>query len=210
MAYNFSQETIDYIKSSKDLINNLTPEKFRDFIRNIRHSSANLVDEIIESGLAYKLMTHLTELADYTFEYAGAKTSITIPSSISKIGKECFATSKFTSIIFEEPSHVTEIGENAFRLCTRLQELVLPNGLKSFDNQKEFPYCIKKMWIPLSCTRLGHVGYINDNIKIFTPRRYSAKDKLVCREKDIPFYKEHLKFLDDDTAPKPGMLSSMN
>lgn len=70
-------------------------------------------------------------------EYLGNKKDkkvekLTIPKEVKKIDKNVFLDCKYIKkVTFEEGSNLTEIGESAFRNCTSLTNITLPEGLKT-------------------------------------------------------------------------------
>ena len=67
-------------------------------------------------------------LGDYMFSGCSALTSLTLPSSVTKIGKYAFEyLVTLTSLII--PSNVTEIGEYAFVNCRGLTSMKIPFGV---------------------------------------------------------------------------------
>ena len=60
----------------------------------------------------------------------GAKTSVTIPNSVTSIGDRAFiACSGLTSVII--PNSVTSIGDRAFIACSGLTSVIIPNSITS-------------------------------------------------------------------------------
>ena len=88
-------------------------------------------------------------------------TSIKIPDTVTKIGKNAF--SGCTSLVKIEISNsVTEIGENAFRGCSKLSEVKLPDN----TNFTKLPdYCfygdslLKSIELPNNITSIGKEGF---------------------------------------------------
>ena len=69
-------------------------------------------------------------IADDAFQNCTNLTDITIPSSVTSIGKYAFqACTSITSI--DIPSSVTSIGEAAFLYCTSLTSITIPEGVTS-------------------------------------------------------------------------------
>lgn len=61
------------------------------------------------------------------FRYTG---SLVIPASVTRIDYNCFEKCSLTSITFEEGSRLESIGDEAFKGCTSLSEVVLPEGVE--------------------------------------------------------------------------------
>jgi len=80
--------------------------------------------------------------------------TLAIPEGVKKIGQGAFALEGIKKIIM--PSSCIEIGENAFKNCKSLEEIVLNNGLERIDNYA-FYECenLKEINLPKSLTYLG-------------------------------------------------------
>ena len=79
-----------------------------------------------------------------------AKTSITLPNSVTTIGEEAFYRSSLVSIIL--PSGVTTVGSSAFYYCSSLESITIPSTVTSFDAR--FSGCT-------SLTTINYGGTIN-------------------------------------------------
>ena len=115
-------------------------------------------------------------------EYAGSETSITIPSSVTSIGRSAFfgrpgltsitIPSSVTSIGYEAffgcsgltsitiPSSVTSIGDEAFRGCSGLTSITIPNNVTSIGD-KAFRGCssLTSVTIGNSVTSIGYEAF---------------------------------------------------
>ena len=97
----------------------------------------------------------VTSIGDHAFNNCRNLTSITIPSNITSIGKEAFyGCTGLTSITI--PINVTSIGENAFSNCTGLTSIDIPNSITSIVNWM-FYGCtgLTSITIPNSVTSIG-------------------------------------------------------
>ena len=100
--------------------------------------------------------------------YNGANANVTIPAKVeidgvvydvTSIGEQAFYYNRnITSVVFEQPSLVTQIGESAFESCTKLKSIELPSGLARIENNA-FYYCynLESIELPSSLTYIG--GY---------------------------------------------------
>ena len=91
------------------------------------------------------------------FDNCKKLTSVTIPNSITKIGKIAFYNcSSLTSVTI--PDSVTEIGEGAFSACSSLTTIIIPNSITKIENWA-FSNCssLRSVIIPDSVTEIG--GY---------------------------------------------------
>ena len=100
--------------------------------------------------------------SDYAFVNATSTLqSITIPSSIEKIGAYAFyGCGALTTVIFEENSRLTSIGESAFSGCSQLQAIEIPNSVTSMGNGA-FSGCsqLQAIEIPNSVTSMGRSAF---------------------------------------------------
>ena len=93
------------------------------------------------------LPSSVTRIGDYAFYNCSGLTSLTLPSSVTRIGDYAFyKCSGLTSLTL--PSSVNEIGIYAFHGCSGLTSLTLPSSVTSsirdyiFDGLKECNYFI--------------------------------------------------------------------
>ena len=93
--------------------------------------------KIVAGGDAYvrfseNYYTSNDKLGDYAFSGCSGLTSLTLPSSVTSIGRGAFhGCWKLTSLTI--PSGVTSIGYYAFRGCSGLTSMTNPNGYTSID-----------------------------------------------------------------------------
>ena len=96
----------------------------------------------------------VTSFGDHCFSYCSLMTSITIPSSVTSLGKGCFRECGLTSITI--PSSVTSLGEGCFSGCWFLTSITIPSSVTSMGKD-----CFSGCWsltsitIPSSVTSLG-------------------------------------------------------
>ena len=76
----------------------------------------------------------------FKYEYF---TKVTIPSSVTKIGKGAFSQcSSLQEVVFEDESNLTIIDENAFSNCVQLRRFVIPSSVLEIRTSA-FYYCTR-------------------------------------------------------------------
>jgi len=94
-----------------------------DGLTSINVASGNMHYSSID-GVLYN------HVQDTLIRCPGAKTSVTIPNSVTSIGDRAFiACSGLTSVII--PNSVTSIGDRAFIACSGLTSVIIPNSITS-------------------------------------------------------------------------------
>ncbi len=76
--------------------------------------------------------THVTKIPEKFFKDVNFMYNLTLPDSLTEIGKFAFTNTTLTSI--KIPSKVLEISDSAFFNCTNLKSVILPNELKAIKN----------------------------------------------------------------------------
>ena len=102
----------------------------------------------------------ITAFGDKCFEGCWGLTSITIPSSVTSLGKWCFIGSGLTSITI--PSSITSLGEGCFADCYSLTSINIPSSVTAIGDNC-FAYCqsLISVTIPSSVTSLGESCFDN-------------------------------------------------
>ena len=96
---------------------------------------------------------------DILIQCPGAKTSVTIPNSVTSIGYSAFYDcSGLTSITI--PNSVTSIGNEAFNGCSGLTSITIPNSVTSIGHSA-FNACrgLTSVTIPNSVTSIGYYAF---------------------------------------------------
>ena len=105
------------------------------------------------TGVTFAPGSRLTTISAYAFFYCTKLTGITIPASVTSIGRCAFQGSGLTSI--DIPTGVTSISDGAFYECTSLTSITLPIGVTSIDNNAFY-----------GCTSLTSVTFLGANTTI--------------------------------------------
>lgn len=102
----------------------------------------------------------VTEIGDSAFEEETCLTAVTLPSTLTKIGKLSFADSCLPTINI--PSGVTSIGASAFAGCTSLTSINIPSGVRSIASSLLYN-CVRltSIDVPSGVTSLGISSFGN-------------------------------------------------
>lgn len=99
-------------------------------------------------------------IADWAFHACDSLTSVTIPNSITSIGRRMFsACENLTSVTI--PNSITSIDDNAFVNCWSLTEINIPNSVTSIGECAFAISGLTSVVIPNSVTSIG-VGAFGD------------------------------------------------
>ena len=120
--------------------------------------------KIVAGGDAYvrfseNYYTSNDKLGDYAFSGCSGLTSLTLPSSVTSIGRGAFhGCWKLTSLTI--PSGVTSIGYSAFRGCSGLTSLTIPSGVTWIDSEA-FRGCsgLTSLTIHSGVTSIGNYAF---------------------------------------------------
>ena len=101
----------------------------------------------------------VTRIADHGFLYGNGIVLLTIPASITHIGKEALAIGSLESITFESGSRLTHIGERAFAFCS-VRAITLPASLQSIGGFA-FSTCeqLESITLPASLSAIGEGAF---------------------------------------------------
>ncbi|MDR3705111.1 MAG: leucine-rich repeat domain-containing protein [Paludibacteraceae bacterium] len=123
------------------------------------HNSMSFLSVVNLSGVTIAAYTiyPANAIPDYAFEYCSSLTLVTIPSSVTSIGRnafyECYSLTSITI-----PTTVTSIGTYAFYDCTSLKSVAIPSSVTSIG-EGTFQDCVGlttiSFAIPSSVTSIG-------------------------------------------------------
>ena len=145
-AQSFSYEKLKYNITSETTVEVDENEKAKGDI--------NIPATVKHSSKTYSV----TEIGSYAFYTSGIK-SVTIPNSVTSIGKGAFAyCSKLTSVTI--PNSVTSIGESAFQGVKGLISVTIPNSVTSIG-ESAFESCggLKELHIGEKVSVIGEKAF---------------------------------------------------
>ena len=160
---------------------------------------ADLIDDIPSGddstiiGFIEMTLTHIdipqgtTKIGDYAFIFLRTLRSVTIPNTVTSIGKEAFRYCALTSITIPNitiikshtfadnpitsviiPNSVTTIEYSAFDSCKSLTDLTIPNSVTSLVGSNVFPGCSKLMNVTIEN------GFNANYLNLSASTRYTA------------------------------------
>ena len=91
------------------------------------------------------------------FEGCSALTSITIPNTVTSIGRCAFYGTGLTSVTI--PGSVKKIGNSAFANCERLKNVTIPNSVTTIEKGAFNDTGITSITIPSSVTSIGDYAF---------------------------------------------------
>ena len=106
----------------------------------------------------YAIKSGTVSLADEAFSDSSKLTSVTIPDSVTSIGKAFYQCAGLTSVTI--PDRVTSIPDHAFSACYSLASITIPDSVTCIGDGA-FEYCesLTSITIPGSVTSIGYEAF---------------------------------------------------
>lgn len=123
-------------------------------------------DVVIPPSFSYNSYTYtVIGIGDKAFNGCRRLTSVTIPNTVSWIGKDAFSRSNIESVTIG--NGVRGIGKSAFCQCNRLSYITIPNSVTSIG-QHAFAYChsLISITIPDKVTSIEDYTFAEDTVLV--------------------------------------------
>ena len=149
-------------------------------LSKLLYDSAHINDDAIrkieingEEMIDWSIPASVTQIEDYTFCNCPSITSVTLPKTITTIGKSAFEKCPLATITI--PNNVTTIGSSAFNSCDKLSSVILGESVDSIGGNAfygcrklydiycyapEPPYAVASGWNP---------SFENTNVNLYVP-----------------------------------------
>lgn len=142
-------ESLKAVKGStfylcKKLKSVILPESVKDIPDRMLYGCSDLSE--------FKCSNDVSSIGKDAF-YSCGLTSLTLPTSLTKIGYEAFSYSKIKSIVI--PSGVKELPERIFQSCSNLEKVTLHSNIKSIGSYAFYKTAVTKLELPQQLTTLG-------------------------------------------------------
>lgn len=159
LAYDFEVDGIYYNKLSDTEVETTWKTYFEDGI--IFEITDYVGDVVVPESVTYDGQTYkVTAIGDKTFQYNFQVTSISLPKTITSIGRRAFSSTRGLTEDIIIPDGVTSIGNSAFGEA-HVKTLVIPDGVT------EIPYgicygtrTIRSVKLPDDVTSIGDRAFI--------------------------------------------------
>lgn len=148
---------VEYIDSNNNLkylidkTNNTATLAANNYSGNI-----NIPERVTFDGTPYSVKA----LADECFKGCKELGTVTIPSSVIKLGKFCFASSTLSAITI--PNSVTELGAYCFNACSYLTSITIPNSIKELPTHCFYNANLSEgISLPNTINKIGNSCFYN-------------------------------------------------
>ena len=153
---NFLTDVAVAIKTKKGDNTAIPAANFDTEIANLPSGDDETLKGLIERNLtSITIPDSVTSIGRWAFSFCSSLTSVTIPNSVTSIRDNAFnSCAKLTSITI--PNSVTSIGNSAFSSCSGLTSITIPDSVTSIEGSA-FYYCtgLTSVTIGNSVTSIG-------------------------------------------------------
>lgn len=112
-----------------------------------------------ESSVCYEVPDGVRVIGEGAFADNEVIERVTLPGSVTEIGKEAFrGCSRLSEINLKG---VLCIGDSAFEECVRLREIVLPEGLEEIGDRAFYDSAVRRFIVPRSVKTAGSDAFKN-------------------------------------------------
>ena len=152
LCYNITSQTAPYTVEVANEIGKVASNNYPNL------TTANIPSSVVHNDTTYVV----TGIGEYAFWECETLASLTIPESVTYIGKYALASCNCESLISVViPNSVTSIGEGAFHSCIYLTSINIPNGITRIEPHT-FALCIAipSITIPENVTSIGEQAFL--------------------------------------------------
>ena len=140
-----------------------------------------ILQELTNNTLSsYTIENNTVHITLFAFSGCSSLTSIDIPASVKSIGKAAFyQCQSMKAVKFGANSNLEFIADNAFYNCSVLEEIQLPDGLKTICD-RAFKSCRKlsQIEIPSSVIKIGSNAFEGSKLETITFKKDSKLETI--------------------------------